>query len=494
MEILATPESAADDLSGYDFARRYVTIPAGDGLDLRVHLVDAGDPDAPVVVFLHGNPSWSYLWRHQIAAVVTAGYRAVAPDLVGMGLSDKPAESDDYTVERHVGWMRALLFDALDLTAITFVLHDWGGIIGLRLTAEEPDRVARMAVSNTGLPERDPAEPLPDDLEPAGPYADFQRMAREVERWEPWTLLPMVTATEPSAEVVAGYRAPYPEPGLTIGSRAFTQLLPTRPDNPMLPDNFEAWKVLERFDRPVVTIFGAVDVVAPDGWRPLVERIPGAVGQPHVILEGGGHFCQEDVPEAFTDALLAWLGPPATRARDDTTGGRTADAIPVAHTPPGGYGDDLPPPVLAGCTEPLVDGAPDLRGWWEVTRVQVDGAAEPDHRLMGLRQRIEQCGDRFVVTSGGVVHDGRADGTRENGVDDVAEIDYETPITVVATYEDGVHVLRPVGLPVEVTRTVDGDELVWVYAGVVTRSRYLGPPDQTPPTPDGSVPTERSKR
>ncbi len=158
----------------------------------------------------------------------------------------------------------------------------------------------------------------------------------------------------------------------------------------------------------------------------------------------------------------------------------TADSIPVAHTPPGGTGDDVPSPVLAGCTDPLVEGAPDLRGWWEVTRVETEGAASPDHQLMGLRQRIEQCGDRFVVTAGGVVHDGRADGTEENGVNDVAEMDYETPITVVATYEEGVHVLRPVGLPIEVTRTVEDDELLWVYAGTLTWSRYLGPPDRIP--------------
>lgn len=160
------------------------------------------------------------------------------------------------------------------------------------------------------------------------------------------------------------------------------------------------------------------------------------------------------------------------------------DAIPVAHTPPGGYGDRVPPPILAGCAEALVDGAPDLRGWWEVTEVHLDGAPAPDHRLMGVRQRIEQCGDRFVVTAGGVVHDGRADGTEEHGVRDVAEFDFATPLTVVASYEHGLHVLRPVGLPVEVTRTVVDGALVWDYAGVLTRSRYLGPVDVLPPALD----------
>jgi haloalkane dehalogenase len=308
VKILSTPDDAADEVAGYAAERHYVTIPSGDGQDLRVHLVDVGDPTAPPVVFLHGNPSWSYIWRHQIAAVNAAGYRAIAPDLVGMGMSDKPSELDDYTVERHVAWMRSLLYDALDLHDITFVLHDWGGIIGLRLTGEQPDRVARLVVSNSGLPTRDPDEPLPDSIEAEGPYAAFQEMARTAPRWEPWTLLPMVMVTEPNPDVVAGYRAPYPDQPLTIGSRAFTQLLPTRPDNPMLPANYGAWKVLDEFTKPVLTIFSDKDTVAPDGWRAIVERIPGAAGQPHVILEGGGHFLQEDIPEAYNTALVDWLG------------------------------------------------------------------------------------------------------------------------------------------------------------------------------------------
>jgi hypothetical protein len=147
-----------------------------------------------------------------------------------------------------------------------------------------------------------------------------------------------------------------------------------------------------------------------------------------------------------------------------------ASSIPVAHTPPGGYGTEMPPPVLSGCTEPLVEGAPDLRGTWAARSVEVDGKPAPDHRAMGHVERIEQCGDRLVVTAGGVIHDMRCDGTEEHGVHDVAEFDFATPITVVATFEDGVHVLRPVGLPgIEVTRRLDGDELVWTYLGFTAR-------------------------
>lgn len=312
MQILKSPDDAVDGLSGYPAERRWMEVPAGDGQRLRVHLVDSGPggvSPAPVVVMLHGNPSWSYLWRHQIAPVDEAGYRVIAPDLVGMGMSDKPSDLDYYTVERHVEWMRALLVDELALANVDMVLHDWGGIIGMRLAAENPGLVNRMVISNTGLPDRDPAEPLPDDIEAIGPFADFQRMAREAPVWEPWTMLPMVMVTEPGVETVAAYRAPYPDPSLTIGSRAFTQLLPTRPDDPMYPANHEAWKVLDQWTKPVLTIFSDKDVVAPDGWKAIVDRIPGAAGQPHVILEGGGHFLQEDIPDAYNEALLAWLGP-----------------------------------------------------------------------------------------------------------------------------------------------------------------------------------------
>ena len=157
----------------------------------------------------------------------------------------------------------------------------------------------------------------------------------------------------------------------------------------------------------------------------------------------------------------------------------SADAIPVAHTPPGGYGDTMPEPVLSTCTEPLVAGAPDLRGVWRVVHVEVDGQPAPaDHRAYGHVQRIEQCGDRLVVTAGGVVHDMRCDGTEANGVHDVAEMDFTTPITVVASYEGGVHVLRPVGLPgIEVTRTRDGEQMVWTYLNFTARLELVGPPE-----------------
>jgi len=308
VKILSTPPAAIAGLGDYPFASHYVSLPDGEGGELRMHYVDEGPRGARPVVFVHGNPSWSYLWRKQITAVAAAGYRAIAIDLVGLGLSDKPSELADYSVARHVAWTRAALVDALDLRDFVFVLHDWGGIIGLRIVAELPERVAGVAISNTGLPARDPAEPLPPGPhEASGPFAAFQKMAREAPRWEPWRLLEGMMVTPVRDEVRRGYRAPYPDPSLTIGSRAFTQLLPTRPDNPMLPDNGRAWQVLERWQRPLVTIYSDKDSVAPAGWKALVERVPGAKGQPHVILEGGGHFLQEDIPDAYSRSLVGWL-------------------------------------------------------------------------------------------------------------------------------------------------------------------------------------------
>ena len=308
MRILRTPAGAADDLVDYPFRPRWAAVPTGDGGTLRIHYVDEGPPSGRPVVFLHGNPSWSFIWRRQIAAVAAAGWRAIAPDLVGLGLSDKPSALEDYTVARHVAWMRTALLDVLDLRGVRLVLHDWGGIVGLRILAEHPERVAGVAVSNTGLPSRAPAVPLPaGPIEARGPYAAFQAMAREVPVWEPWTLLDGCMVTPVRDDVRAGYRAPYPDPALTVGSRAFTQLLPTRPDDPMLPDNWHAWRVLARFERPFVTIYSDRDVVAPTAYREFVARVPGARGQPHVVLAGGGHFLQEDLPDAYTAALVDWL-------------------------------------------------------------------------------------------------------------------------------------------------------------------------------------------
>lgn len=158
----------------------------------------------------------------------------------------------------------------------------------------------------------------------------------------------------------------------------------------------------------------------------------------------------------------------------------SVESIPVAHTPPGGWKGAFPEPVLSGCNDPIVDGAPDMRGMWQVVEVLVNDAPVPEHQLIGAFQRIEQAANRVTITAGGVIHDMRCDGTEANGVNDVAEFDKTTQITVVATFEDGVHVLRPVGLPIEVTRRRDGDDLMWHYVGFTCRLVRIGPPEFVP--------------
>jgi hypothetical protein len=200
------------------------------------------------------------------------------------------------------------------------------------------------------------------------------------------------------------------------------------------------------------------------------ESSPSAAQATTMVTTGSPPTIAPTIAPTTAPAATA---PAATTAPDTTPPASTvtevlADEIPVAFTPAGGW-TEMPPPVLAACTEPLVEGAPDMRGTWEVVSVDVDGADAPTHDALGEIQRIEQCGDRVVITAGGIIHDMRADGTEERGVNDVAAADFTTLITVVATFEDGVHVLRPVGVPIEVTRTLDGEQLVWGYLGFTAR-------------------------
>jgi haloalkane dehalogenase len=299
-----------------------------------MHYVDEGPREAPPVVFIHGNPSWSYIWRKMISPVVDAGFRAIAVDLVGMGRSDKPTRMEDLSVARHVEWTRSALIDALDLRDMTLVLHDWGGIVGLRVLHHHPDRVARICLTNSGMFLRDPSEPMPETIEPAGPFAAFQKMVRETPDWPHWEMVrnPLCVTDVPQ-EVVDAYHAPYPSPEYLCGNRQFTQMLATTPDNPQLPDNWEAWQTVrqftqmlattpdnpqlpdnweawqtvKRFDRPMLTIFSDQDIVTKGGEQRFTAEVPGCKEQPHVILEGAGHFLQEDVPDAWLEHFIPWL-------------------------------------------------------------------------------------------------------------------------------------------------------------------------------------------
>jgi haloalkane dehalogenase len=299
VEILRTPDERFRDLPGYPFDPHYVDVPDGEGGTLRVHYLDEGPREGDIVLLMHGEPSWSYLYRKMIPVLTAAGLRAIAPDLVGFGRSDKPARRSDYTYERHVGWMRAALIDELDLRAVTLVCQDWGGLIGLRLVGEHPDRFARVVAANTFLPT--------GDTDPGEAFLAWQRFSQEVETFPVGAIVNAGCTTDLSPEVIAAYDAPFPDETYKEGARQFPLLVPTRPDDPASSANRAAWEVLEQFDRPFLTAFSDRDPITAGADRVLRERIPGAAGQAHTTIAGAGHFLQEDRGEELARVVVEFV-------------------------------------------------------------------------------------------------------------------------------------------------------------------------------------------
>jgi haloalkane dehalogenase len=300
MQVLRTPDERFADLAGYPFEPHYVEIPDGDGGTLRVHHLDEGEPDAPVVLLLHGEPSWSYLYRHMIPVLVEAGLRAVAPDLVGFGRSDKPAVRSDYTYARHVAWLEAHVIDALDLRDVTLVCQDWGGLLGLRLVAAHPDRFARVVAANTFLPT--------GDRHPGDAFLAWQRFSQEVPELPVGTIINGGCTTNLAPEVVAAYDAPFPDESYKEGARQFPALVPTSPEDPEAPANREAWVALKAFDKPFLCAFSDQDPITAGSERVLKQLVPGAADQAHTTIEGGGHFLQEDRGPELARVVVDLIG------------------------------------------------------------------------------------------------------------------------------------------------------------------------------------------
>jgi haloalkane dehalogenase len=286
MDVLRTPDDRFADLPGFDHEPRYAEVPAGDGGSLRMAYVDAGPSDAPVVLLLHGEPSWSFLYRRVVDELVAAGLRAVAPDLVGFGRSDKPTQPTDHSYGGHVAWVRALALDVLDLHDITLVGQDWGGLIGLRLVAEDPDRFSRVVAANTGLPTGDHGMP---EI-----WWQFRRAVEHADRLDVGRLVAAGCARPMSDEVRAAYDAPFPDESYKAGPRAMPGLVPTAPDDPATEANRAAWKVLGRWDKPFLVAFSDSDPITGAMAPVLRKLVPGTAGLEHPVIEGAGHFLQED--------------------------------------------------------------------------------------------------------------------------------------------------------------------------------------------------------
>ena len=297
MHVLRTPDSCFARLAGYPFAPRYAKVVAGDTRPLRMHYLDEGDPAGQPVVLLHGNPTWSYLYRTMIPPLAEAGHRVLAPDLIGMGRSDKPAQPRDYTYLRHVEWVTSWI-DELDLRDVTLFVQDWGSLIGLRVAAEQSHRIARLVVANGTL--LTAAEPLPFAVK-AG-----LAIARHIPYVPAAGIVAHGTVNTLSAQVRAGYDAPFPNRRYQAGTRAFPRLVPASPRNPAVPANRAAWNALGRWDKPFLAIFGTSDPIFGQADHRLISHIPGAAGQPHARIHGG-HFVPEDCGAELASRLNAWM-------------------------------------------------------------------------------------------------------------------------------------------------------------------------------------------
>ncbi len=298
MKVLRTPESRFDNLPDFPFAPHYLELPSGEGGTLRMHYVDEGPRQAETVLMLHGEPSWSFLYRKVIRAVHDGGLRAVAPDLIGFGRSDKPAARKDYTYQRHVDWVWAFI-EALDLRGVTLLCQDWGGLIGLRLVAEHPERFARVVAANTSLPT--------GDRTPPEAFLQWQRHSQTSPTFEVGRIVQSGCARPLPPEVVSAYDAPFPDETYKAGARMFPLLVPSSPDDPASPASRKAWEALSRFDKPFLTMFGDSDPITRGMEKVFQRKVPGAAGQPHALLPKAGHFLQEDVGEELGQAVLAFI-------------------------------------------------------------------------------------------------------------------------------------------------------------------------------------------
>jgi haloalkane dehalogenase len=294
MRVLRTPDDRFTDLPGFGYPPRYVNVG-----DLRMAYVEAGPADGEPVLLLHGEPSWSFLYRTVLPVLADAGFRAIAADLVGFGRSDKPAEIADHSYARHVEWVAAFAFGQLDLRGLTLVGQDWGGLIGLRLVAEHPNRFARVVAANTGLPTGD--HPMPDV------WLRFREVVRTAPDLSMARLVQAGCQTTLPAAVLAAYDAPFPDRSYQAGPRAMPGLVPTSPDDPAAPANRAAWQQLAAWDKPFLAAFSDRDPIT-GGMAPLLTRvIPGAAGIEHPVIAGAGHFLQEDAGERLGEVITGFL-------------------------------------------------------------------------------------------------------------------------------------------------------------------------------------------
>ena len=298
MKFLRTDDDFFENLPGYNFSPNYLMVDDFEGGELRVHYLDEGDKNATPILLMHGEPTWCYLYRKMIPILVNAGHRVIAPDLIGFGRSDKPSKRSDYTYQRHVDWMKSLLVQ-LDLTDITLVCQDWGGLIGLRLAAENKQRFAQIVAANTMLPT--------GDHDPGEAFKKWQQYSQDVVEFPTGNIINGATTTELSADIIAAYDAPFPDESYKEGARQFPLLVPITTDDPETENNRAAWKVLCQWHKPFLTAFSDLDPITKGGDAIMQKLIPGTKGQKHTTIINGGHFLQEDQGESLAEVVVKFI-------------------------------------------------------------------------------------------------------------------------------------------------------------------------------------------
>ena len=325
MECKRTPDECFDGIEGFSYAPHYTAVDDCDGGELSIAYIDEGPTDGPVVLLMHGQPVWSYLYRYMIPPLLEAGFRVVAPDLVGFGRSDKPTKIEDYTYARHVAWMSDWLVQ-LDLTDITVFFQDWGSLIGLRLVAAFPERFAGVVLANGGLPTgmvpveytdflKDAYRTLPvvkaEELE--GRFRDttgipgflyWRKHCAESPDLDIGKLVSQTSRMPITEAEMAGYSAPFPDESYRAGARRFPSLVPVFHDEPEVEENKAAWGVLGKFNKPFMLAFSDNDPVTAGGEKIFLEKVPGCAGVAHRTIEDAGHFLQQDQPEQCVRAVL----------------------------------------------------------------------------------------------------------------------------------------------------------------------------------------------
>lgn len=297
MAILRTPDEQFENLKDFDFQPHYLEVNDPELGAIRIHYLDEGPPDAPVVLCLHGEPTWCYLYRKMIPVFTAAGLRVLAPDLVGFGRSDKPDRREDYSYARHLDWMGQWL-RSVDARDITLLGQDWGGLIGLRLMLDHEDRFSGFSLSNTTLPTGDHAVPEA--------FERWRAFSQQDPEFDIGFIVNLFGHGDLDDEEIRAYRAPFPGDEYKAGARQFPVLVPTEPDNVESENNRQAWGKLMQWNKPALMCFSDADPIMAGGEKPFLKLVPGTRDQPHITLSGR-HFIQEEDGERWAEAVSQWI-------------------------------------------------------------------------------------------------------------------------------------------------------------------------------------------